>query len=134
VERVDSVDGETLEQMEADAGEAKVRRNAWSVGAEAAAVERLRLRLEGGVRRDRLWGTHTIERLIEALAAATEGLGLAAQRLAVYEAEEKARVQQEEPSQEGGGGRSRQAHVSLLRLQRRAVTRVLVRRPRSQHG
>ena len=104
VERVDSVDGETLEQMEADAGEAKVRRNAWSVGAEAAAVERLRLRLEGGVRRDRLWGTYTIERLIEALAAATEGLGLAAQRLAVYEAEEKARVQQEEPSQEGGGG------------------------------
>ena len=104
VERTDGVDGETLAHMEEYAVETEVRRNTQSVGAEAAAVGRLQWRLEDGVRRDGLAGTHTVERLLEALAAASEGLRLAAQKLAGYEAEEEARVQREEQPQKGRGG------------------------------
>jgi hypothetical protein len=73
-------------------------------GAEAAAVERLRLRLDQGARKLHvLTPAQANGQLLEAIAAACVGLGMAAQRLAAYEAAEVNRVQREGPRQGGTG-------------------------------
>ena len=75
-----------------------------SAEAEAAAVERLRRRLEAHVAK--LHGLTPAQAngpLLDAIAAASVGLGMAAQRLAAYEAAEVNRVQSEGPLQRGAG-------------------------------
>ena len=75
-----------------------------SAEAEAAAVERLRRRLDAHVGKlHGLTPAQANKPLLEAIAAASVGLGMAAQRLAAYEAAEVTRVQSEGPLQRGAG-------------------------------
>ena len=86
------------------AGSRDQRRGVSPAEGEAAAVERRRRRLE--VNAGKLHGltpTQANGQLLEAIAAASVGLGSAAQRLAEYEAAEVTRVQREGPRQGGAG-------------------------------
>jgi hypothetical protein len=86
------------------AGSRDQRRGVSPAEGEAAAVERRRRRLE--VNAGKLHGltpTQANGQLLEAIAAASVGLGSAAQRLAAYEAAEVTRVQREGPRQGGAG-------------------------------
>ena len=73
-------------------------------GEAAAAVERLRRRLEiHAGKLHVLTPTQANGQLLEAIAVASAGLGMAAQRLAAYEAAEVNCVQREGPKQGGAG-------------------------------